>query len=256
MDLSESALETPNYENWVSKKFIYAPGVTALAFLITASFFKPAIIPSILFFIIAMYFAYARHLFSPRGGNVQDQILDLVMSHLDWNGEGRALDIGCGNAPLTIKLAQEYSGARIIGIDYWGKKWDYSKKVCEKNARLAGVEKRVSFQKASAARLPFEDEYFNAAVSNLVFHEVGDVKDKREVIREALRVVKKGGRFTFQDLFLFKSVFGDPDELMTTIKSWGIEKVGFVKTREAPFIPKVLKLPFMVGTISLIYGEK
>lgn len=93
-------------------------------------------------------------------------------------------------------------------------------------------------------------------MSNLVFHEVGDVKDKREVIREALRVVKKGGRFAFQDLFLFKSVYGEPGELITTIKSWGIKKVAFVKTCEAPFIPTAMKLPFMVGTIGLIYGEK
>lgn len=44
MAMTEPALETPNYENWVSKKFIYAPGVIALAFLISAFFFKPAII--------------------------------------------------------------------------------------------------------------------------------------------------------------------------------------------------------------------
>ena len=53
----------------------------------------------------------------------------------------------------------------------------------------------MTFQKASASKLPFADESFDVVVSNLTFHEVKDVKDKREVVREALRVVKKGGIF-------------------------------------------------------------
>jgi ubiquinone/menaquinone biosynthesis C-methylase UbiE len=39
-------------------------------------------------------------------------------------------------------------------------------------------------------KLPFADEHFDAVVSNFVFHEVKDVKDKRAVIKEALRVLK------------------------------------------------------------------
>ena len=70
------------------------------------------------------------------------------------------------------------------------------------------------------------------------------------------RVVKKGGKFSFQDLFLLKQVYGEPEELVATIKSWGITKVEFVETRNASFIPAALKLPFMVGRIAIIKGEK
>ena len=84
--------------------------------------------------------------------------------------------------------------------------WEYSKAVCERNAEIEGVAGRMNFQKASAAALPFEDEHFDAAVRNLVFHEVGDVINKRELLREALRVVKRGGAFAFQDLFLSFSI--------------------------------------------------
>jgi ubiquinone/menaquinone biosynthesis C-methylase UbiE len=111
------------------------------------------------------------------------------------------LDIGCGNAALTSKMAHKHSNAQIIGIDYWGKQWEYSKKACERNAKIEGVNGRVTFQKASALASPYKDESFDAIVSNLVFHEVRDAKDKREVVREALRVVRRGGKFTFQDLF-------------------------------------------------------
>ena len=187
---------------------------------------------------------------------MQDRIWTLVLSNLDWNGEGKALDIGCGNGALTIKLAKKHPKAQVTGIDYWGKRWEYSKSMCERNAEIEGVSERVKFQKASAVALPFDDGYFDAAVSNFVFHEVSDAKDKREVIREALRVVKKGGKFSFQDEFLVKQVYGETDDLVKTIKSWGIAKVEFVQTRDAEFIPPALKLPFMLGSIGIIKGEK
>ena len=178
------------------------------------------------------------------------------MRHLDWNGKGKGLDIGCGNGPLTIKLAQKYADAHITGIDYWGKQWEYSKSICERNARIEGVAERVFFQKASASALPFADGAFDVAVSNLVFHEVSGVRDKKDVLKEALRVVKEGGSFAFQDLFLWKRVYGEVDDLLQAIRSWGIERVDFVDTSDSEFIPKALKLPFMIGTIGRLYGEK
>lgn len=252
----EDRKETPDYGNWVPLKFIYIPGAVSLLFLILAFLFLPAIVLFGLLFLVSLYFAYARYLFSLRGGNVQDKIYEILLSSLNWNGTGQALDIGCGNAPLTIKLALKYKGARVVGIDYWGKTWEYSKEICEENVVMEGVAGRVTFLKASASKLPFEDGYFDAVVSNLVFHTVSDTKDKRDLIREALRVVRKGGRFAFQDLFLFKRFYGETDDFIATIRSWGVTKVKFVKTCKAPFIPKVLRLPFMVGTMGIISGEK
>jgi SAM-dependent methyltransferase len=246
----------PDYSNWVSKKFIYVPGVLSLL-LIVLSFWVPVFyLPATLFLLITLYFNYAYTRFSPQGGNVQAQIVDLLLARLDWDGLGSALDIGCGNGPLAIRLACRFPHARVTGIDYWGKNWDYSKSVCANNARLAGVAERLEFQKASASELPFADESFDLAVSNLVFHEVSQEKDKRQLVREALRVVKPGGHFAFQDLFLLETYYGKPDELVALVKSWGISQVEFVKTCDEPFIPHLLKLPFMVGKIGILYGIK
>jgi SAM-dependent methyltransferase len=254
--MQTSASLKPDYGNWVSKKFILVPGVLCLVCLGLA-FLVPFLAAfAVLFFLVCAYFLLSYYRFSPAGGNVQSQIVGLILDCLDWDGKGQVLDIGCGNAPLSIRLARKYPAARITGIDYWGRNWDYSKQVCEQNAKIEGVEDRTVFQKASASALPFEDGSFDLVVSNLTFHEVSDTQDKRAVLREALRVVRPGGKFAFQDLFLLEAIYGKPDELLALVKSWGIRKVEFVKTCDEPFISALLKLPFMVGRIGILYGEK
>ncbi len=248
--------ENPDYGNWVPKRIVYTPLAIGLLFLTSSLISYFLLIPAGFFVLVAAYLSYVRFKLSHKAGKVQELIWNLVVEHLNWDGEGRALDIGCGNGALAIKLAQKHGKAEILGIDYWGKRWEYSMKVCERNAEIEGVRDRVIFKKGSAASLPFDDGYFDAAVSNFVFHEVGGVNDKREVIREALRVVKKGGKFAFQDEFLIKKMYGDPDALVAAIKSWGTAKVEFVETRNAPFIPRLLKAPFILGTMGLIRGEK
>lgn len=246
----------PEYGNWIPKRLIYIFGFLSLLFLGLSYLFWFLLVFAVPFLLISVFFLYARYKFSLNGGNVQDIIWNLVLTNLDWNGNGKALDIGCGNGALTIKMAKKCPKAEVIGIDFWGKRWDYSKNTCERNAEIEGVNERVTFQKASARSLPFEDGYFDAAVSNFVFHEVSDVRDKRELIHEALRVIKKGGRFSFQDEFLIKQVYGDIDGLVETIKSWGVSKIEFINTRESNLIPGALKMPFILGSMGIIRGEK
>jgi SAM-dependent methyltransferase len=254
--MKQPQAEKTNYGNWVSARFIYAPGILSLIFMGLSILLPFLIVGASLFLFVTLYFAYARYLFSPQGGNIQNRVRGLVPSNLDWNGAGHILDIGCGSGALTIDLAKKYKETHIIGIDNWGKQWEYSKKLCEKNAEIEGVAKRVTFQKADASALPFDDDSMDVVVSNLVFHEVGGVQDKKELIREALRVIRKGGKFVLQDLFLWKQIYGEPDELIETIRSWGIREVKLINTSNLAFIPKILKLPFMVGTIGIVVGEK
>lgn len=248
--------EKPNYGNWVSARFIYIPGTVGFIFLGGAIKISFLAVIAALFLLISLYFAYARYLFSPQGGNIQNRVRGLVLSNLDWNGAGQILDIGCGSGSLTIELAKKNKETQVVGIDHWGKQWEYSKKICEQNAAFEGVAEQVTFQKADAAALPFVDDSMDVVVSNLVFHEVGGVRDKKELVREALRVVKKGGKFVLQDLFLWKRIYGDPDELIETIRSWGIGEVKLINTSNLAFIPAILKLPFMLGTIGVITGKK
>ncbi|MGZ7171778.1 MAG: class I SAM-dependent methyltransferase, partial [Halobacteriota archaeon] len=59
-----------------------------------------------------------------------------------------------------------------------------------------------------------------------------------------------------QDLFLLRKAYGDVDELLATIRSWGIERVEFADTSRSSFIPRVLRPSFMLGAIGIVYGRK
>ena len=122
--------------------------------------------------------------------------------------------------------------------------------------RGGGHGGRLTFLKASAAALPFDDAAFDIVVSNLVFHEVRDVADKKLLLKEALRVLKKGGIFVFQDLFLLRSIYGGVDDLLCALRGCGVAEAHFSPTNNASFIPKALKLPFMLGAMAIIDGLK
>ncbi len=109
--MAKLANQVADYGNWVSKRLIYTFGILGGLFLAFGFLLWILTFPALICFAIAAYFAYARYLFSPKGGNVQNKIWDLVISNLDWNGEGKALDIGCGNGALSIRLAKKFSAA-------------------------------------------------------------------------------------------------------------------------------------------------
>ena len=153
------------------------------------------------------------------------EIHQFLIDHLNWNGQGTLLDIGCGAGVLTNRCAKQFPEATLCGMDYWGMGWDYAKEQCERNAEIEGVADRVTFSKGDASKLDFANESFDAAVSNFVFHEVKTQPDKRKVVREALRVVKKGGAFAFQDLFGSKALYGDMDDFVDELRREEISEI-------------------------------
>lgn len=248
--------EQINFGNWIPVKMIAVPGVLALLCLglgwVSPWFFIPAAV----FLAIALYFAAAWWLFSPQGGNVQERVHQLLIEQLPQSGPTNILDIGCGNGALTLRVAQALPQAHVSGVDYWGKSWDYSVSVCERNARLLGMDDRSGFRQASATALSFDDASFDLVVSNLCFHEVREAADKRAPLREVLRVLKPDGAFVLQDLFLLQSYFGTPEELQEVLRGWGAQEVEFIRTNQADFIPTWVKLPFMLGTLAIVKGVK
>lgn len=260
--------ERPDYANWISKRIPQAAGIgggvcillSALSHFIqqkAAEITLAAIfaVLAIIFIGYAVYMGRARRILSYEGGRVQAKVLDNVLSYLIWEGKGKLLDIGCGSGAMTVKAAKKFPGAQITGIDYWGFGWDYSKNLCENNARLEGTEKQITFLKGDAANLGFPDGNFDAAVSNFVFHEVRSQPDKLALMKEAFRVIKPGGVFVFEDIFFSKKHYGKIEEFVQKLSA-NVSEIHFVDTRYCKFVPGFLRTPLVLGEMGLIYGKK
>lgn len=218
------------------------------------------VIVGILLLIVLVFTLYmwkCRNMFDFNKGGLMGEVHEYLVMHLNWEGQGSLLDIGCGAGALTIRCAKRFPKASLTGIDYWGAEWSYAKEQCEQNAQIEGVADRVHFQKGDAAKLEFEDGTFDAAVSNFVFHEVRTQPDKRKVVREALRIVKKGGAFAFQDLFAQKQLYGDMEAFVEELRREGIEEIHYIPNVEKQdFIPGFVQAPWMLNGMGLIYGKK
>ena len=252
----------PDYGNWIRQKRVYTfIGIGLVLVLLAIIPVHPIIrlvllLAGVMFLGLGSYLAYISRQFSERGGGYQRKLWNIVLDHLDWDGEGEAMDIGTGNGPLAIALARRYPAARVTGIDYWGSDWEYSQNTCEQNAALEGVAERTEFRQASAAGLPFDDGQFDAVVSHFVFHEVADAADKRDVVKETLRVLRTGGSFSFQDMFLDNELYGEIDDLVQTVRNWGIQEVQFQDVHELLAIPGPLNTKQVLKNCSILFGKK
>jgi SAM-dependent methyltransferase len=251
-----------NYGNWIRLRVLWGLGLSAVAMgilgalPITTWVRVPAIILFVVLLVSFLFPLYAYTMFSPRGGNLQDQLYDLTVKNLGKDMAGSVLDIGSGNGILAIKLARAFPNVRVTGVDYWGRNWEYSKAVCDENARLAGVGERVEFHKGDAAALDAGDSTFDGVVSNLTFHEVRSSRRKSEVVGEALRVLKPGGRFAFVDMFYDSKFYGDISEFEAFLKSLGLSEVTLRPLREVIILPKLLLHPKILGRAGVVWGQK
>jgi SAM-dependent methyltransferase len=250
------------YGNWIRKKVLLVLGLSALIvgilFVLSSNVYLQ-IVTGLLFVILLISFSfplYAYYAFSPRGGNLQEKVYTLIADSLGRSAPENALDIGTGNGVLTMKLAQKYPTAQVMGLDYWGKNWEYSQAICEANARTAQVADRVRFVKGDAASLDFDNAAFAAVVSNLTFHEVKSAPQKREVVREALRVLRPGGRFAFVDYFYDSKYYGQSAEFEAFLQSLDLSKIELKHLSDVLPLPRLLRHPKIFGKVGIIVGQK
>jgi SAM-dependent methyltransferase len=250
------------YGNWIRKRILWRLGASALAMAIVAVLpIHPLVraTAGILFVVLLISFwfpLYAYYSFSPKGGNLQEQIFDCIVRTLGDRADDAILDIGTGNGVLAVKLAMHNPRSRVTAIDYWGKDWEYSKALCEDNARIAEVAESVEFARGDAAALDFGDSSFDAVVSNLTFHEVVSVQDKRVAVAEALRVLKTGGVFVFVDYFYQPKLYGSAADFEEFIRALGIRHEELNPIGGAVPHSRMLQHPRILGKVGILTGQK
>ena len=187
-------------------------------------------------------------------GGMMEQVHQVVLSHLDFDGQGQLLDVGCGSGALSIRAALIWRAAQVVGIDYWGSAYGYGQAMCEKNAESEGVAARCRFQHGDANRLDFPDESFDAVVSNYVYHNITGA-DKRALLRETLRVLKKGGVFALNDE-MKPHMYGDMEAFAQELRDMGYEDVRLIDTAQEAFGSRRRAAMMMLGDSRMLVGRK
>ena len=253
----------PDFGNWIRLRRVVAI-LSVGVLVLSAAFITPSpwcwlvVSAGAPLLATGIYLAYVYYAFDDRGGGLQRKLWHITLSHINSYERliGHALDIGTGNGSLAIICAMDNPNVTVIGVDLWDPEWEYSQNDCEANARRAGVEQRCTFQQASAHALPFTNEAFDCVMSHFVFHEVAPAADKRQVVIEALRVLKPGGTFSLHDMFFNGQLYGDPAELVEFIRATGVKDIQLIDSRKLVNANPLLMNKRTLGHCGILCGTK
>ena len=253
-----------NYGSWMSNPVFYVLGAllalsVVLAVLSFAVFHITAlgvvfVIAAAILLALLLWCAWIRRQYAFGGGGMMDRTHLVVLSHLDFDGQGQLLEVGCGSGALTIRSALTWPKAKVIGVDHWGAVYNYSKALCEKNAAREGVASRCVFQHGDAKQLDFPDESFDVVISNYVYHNVMGA-DMQKLLLESLRVLKKGGVFALNDDMKPK-MYGDMEGFAQKLRDMGYEEVRLVDIAQEAFGSHRRAAMMMLGSSRLLVGRK
>lgn len=109
------------------------------------------------------------------------------------NPGARVLDVGSGLGGSARYLAAEHQ-CSVTGIDLTQEYVDVANTLAAK----VGLSNRVSFRRASALEMPFDDGAFDVVWTE---HVQMNIADKLSFYREICRVTRSGGLLLFHDIF-------------------------------------------------------
>lgn len=253
-----------DYGSWMSNPVFYMVGtLMALATVLSALSFGIFHLSwlgvvfgllAVAFLVLLCWCGWIRKQYAFGGGGMMEQVHQIVLSHLDFDGQGQLLDVGCGSGALSIRAALIWPDAQVMGIDYWGAAYGYGQAMCEKNAASEGVAEQCGFCHGDAKQLDFPDESFDAVVSNYVYHNIVGA-DKRALLQETLRVLKKGGVFALND-DMKPRMYGDMDAFAQELRDMGYQDVRLIDTAQEVFGSRRRAAMMMLGKSRLLVGRK
>jgi arsenite methyltransferase len=124
-----------------------------------------------------------------------------LLDELCLRGDEHVLDVGCGRGAVLMLAARRLPAGRAVGADVWRRRDQSgnSRAAAEHNAVTEGVRGRVELADADAPDLPFGSASFDVVVSSLAISNIRDADGRAQALREAVRVLRPGGRLRIVD---------------------------------------------------------
>jgi arsenite methyltransferase len=124
-----------------------------------------------------------------------------LLDELDLRGDEHVLDVGCGRGAVLMLAARRLPAGRAVGVDVWRRRDQSgnSRAATERNAVAEGVDDRVELADADARDLPFASASFDVVVSSLAISNIPEADGRAAALREAVRVLRPGGRLRIVD---------------------------------------------------------
>jgi arsenite methyltransferase len=124
-----------------------------------------------------------------------------LLDELGLRGDEHFLDVGCGRGAVLMLAARRLPAGRAVGADIWRRRDQSgnSRAAAERNAVAEGVRDRVELVDADARDLPFGSGSFDVVVSSLAISNIREAGGRVQALREAVRVLRPGGRLRIVD---------------------------------------------------------
>ena len=102
------------------------------------------------------------------------------------------LEIGCGTGTLTTQIKRLHPDVEVVGLD------PDPKALARAKRKAIRASVGIQFDPGFADELPYQEASFDRVFSCFMFHHL-PADDRGQTLREARRVLKRGGEFHMLD---------------------------------------------------------
>lgn len=133
----------------------------------------------------------------------KESLIRELTQKIALKGDEQVLDVGCGRGLFLIELAKRLPLGKAYGIDLWldpDQQPTNGLEIAVQNAQIEGVASRIELKTADMQAIPFPDSQFDWVVSSLAIHQLKQEEERRQALKECLRVLKPGGQLLLLDM--------------------------------------------------------